>query len=994
MSDQTGSGSLTALPVIECGRTGPLRINQSRGEIDGSISIQTTMRSNPKTIFASRLVKKKDTFGVQEGDAPLRWAVPKFNRGTPGWRSHTDSRMQVNHRFHRHTTAANFSTKMFTDLNMGIVLRVRVGYLLQSAHMLCGKRIYCSNSQMSSIEGNSGAGTNKMIEHIMLNRDAKGKYSNLIPLISDEYNLFEAWVKIKGASRRGFATPSGFDAPYGPRLPGEPAAQPGAAHCCSRPRPPASCSAEYAAHPGNLTQGGTSDTLHGLSWLRLTSDQLIKGSYIYSPARRVNLPKGQEGKKGTRPLTVANPRDQIVQQAFFQILQPLWEGVSVWQETRTRPAKYWVRKWLIHPIFLNTNHGFRPNRSVHSALKEVKTYWKDVNWFIKFDIKKAFDKVNQHILINEIENVVEDRRVTDELFKMLNVKIINIKVGEPGLGVTQNSVLSPFLFNIYMHRLDAFMERLKEKYQVDAVRGAHPLYSSKRYELRKQLDESKANLKQRLRAFRALRKRLKRAGIPLYDRVTDQRNVHYSRYADDFIIGIKGSKQFGKEILKLVLEFIKSSLHFEVSSIHLVHARSDKTGFLSFLLSTQVLGARVKSRTIERFQRLKARVKVLRTAEYSAYLRMLREAEKRFWVQSLEKNLRKVNQTMMSRTQLLLGCEHLSKKKVLESLLLLIKEELKETESQVSHQDLFANSTFDNPRLSEARDKLEEHWRSIINNWSHRAKTLSRLVPEKDTELLEVLGEEKLKSLTETRQKYHAMLEKLDSAQLKGAAHVVDLIDKRCGASALMKREFEVARPTLPPSVRVEMPYEKVKAKLAEKGYIQNNFPCSKSMLTQLHDIDIIQHYTWLAKGILNFYRCADNKWQLIRLINWYLRYSLLHTLAHKRNKTIKQTIALYSINPSIWRKNPKGKLELLTCFIDSNEFNTMDKTFLVSENISPETFSDLLEGTTLKVHKGGLRSQPQRLTSTKPPHTRLSRRLLARSTQPHTNSPEGRRGH
>ena len=138
MSDQTGSGSLTALPVIECGRTGPFRINQSRGEIDGSISIQTTMRSNPKTIFASRLVKKKDTFGVQEGCDPprLRWAVPKFNRGTPGWRSHTDSRMQVNHRFHRHTTAANFSTKIFTDLNIKATDRHQYLFTSERAYAL------------------------------------------------------------------------------------------------------------------------------------------------------------------------------------------------------------------------------------------------------------------------------------------------------------------------------------------------------------------------------------------------------------------------------------------------------------------------------------------------------------------------------------------------------------------------------------------------------------------------------------------------------------------------------------------------------------------------------------------------------------------------------------------------------------------------------------------------------------------------------------------
>ena len=85
MSDQTGSGSLTALPVIECGRTGPGRMEpMGRGEIDGSNYIQATMKSNPKTQFVSRTVRK-DTYGVQESQIILfRREVPKFNKGTSG----------------------------------------------------------------------------------------------------------------------------------------------------------------------------------------------------------------------------------------------------------------------------------------------------------------------------------------------------------------------------------------------------------------------------------------------------------------------------------------------------------------------------------------------------------------------------------------------------------------------------------------------------------------------------------------------------------------------------------------------------------------------------------------------------------------------------------------------------------------------------------------------------------------------------------------------
>ena len=140
------------------------------------------------------------------------------------------------------------------------------------------------------------------------------------------------------------------------------------------------------------------------------------------------------------------------------------------------------------------------------------------------------------------------------------------------------------------------------------------------------------------------------------------------------------------------------------------------------------------------------------------------------------------------------------------------------------------------------------------------------------------------------------------------------------------------------------MPYDKVKAKLTEKGYIKGNSPTSKPILTHQHDLDIIQHYTQLARGIINFYSCADNKWQLIKLVNWYLRYSLLHTLAHKHKKTVKQIISQYSVTPAIWRKDHTGsRFARLVSFIDPLELNTMKKEFRSSGKIAPDDMENLI---------------------------------------------------
>ena len=178
----------------------------------------------------------------------------------------------------------------------------------------------------------------------------------------------------------------------------------------------------------------------------------------------------------------------------------------------------------------------------------------------------------------------------------------------------------------------------------------------------------------------ALRKNLKRAGIEMYIHTKMPIHIHYCRYADDFLVGVQGNKELTQEICKKISDMLKSSLHLTVSKAEIKHTRSDKTPFLGFLLSLGVLGPRTKGRTLERFKRLKARYKVLRKSEYIRYLKMLREAEKRYWTRTLETEARRVNQTMMKKTQMMEATKKLCTRNVLETLQECIQEMKEENE--------------------------------------------------------------------------------------------------------------------------------------------------------------------------------------------------------------------------------------------------------------------------------------------------------------------------
>lgn len=107
--------------------------------------------------------------------------------------------------------------------------------------------------------------------------------------------------------------------------------------------------------PGNMTPGIVPTTLDGMSFEEFgkLSESLKNESFEFKPGRRIQIPKP---KGGSRPLTIAPPRDKIVQEAMRIILNAIYE-----------------------PTFLESSHGFRPNKSCHSALKQVYQKFKAIS---------------------------------------------------------------------------------------------------------------------------------------------------------------------------------------------------------------------------------------------------------------------------------------------------------------------------------------------------------------------------------------------------------------------------------------------------------------------------------------------------------------------------------------------------------------------------------------------------------------------------------------
>lgn len=137
------------------------------------------------------------------------------------------------------------------------------------------------------------------------------------------------------------------------------------------------------SNPGNMTKGVSKETLDGISktYIEKLQQALKAGKFQFNPARRIHIPK--PGKKESRPLTIASPREKIVQKATLLVMERLYDNK-----------------------FLSSSHGFRPGKGTLTAVKQIESCFQSVRYVIEADFAKAFDSIPHDILMNIIKEEI------------------------------------------------------------------------------------------------------------------------------------------------------------------------------------------------------------------------------------------------------------------------------------------------------------------------------------------------------------------------------------------------------------------------------------------------------------------------------------------------------------------------------------------------------------------------------------------------------------
>ena len=311
-----------------------------------------------------------------------------------------------------------------------------------------------------------------------------------------------------------------------------------------------------ARNHGAMTPGATPETADGMSVAKI--DAIIEAlrfeRYRWTPVRRVSIAKQHSTKR--RALGIPVWSDKLLQEVIRLILEAYYE-----------------------PQFSPYSHGFRPGRGCHTALDEIYHTWIGTKWWVEGDVAQCFDTLDHAVLVSILAEKLHDGRFMRLIAQLLTAGYLEDWRYHATLsGSPQGSGLSPILANVYLDKLDRYVETmLLPAYNRGERRRPNPPYAQVRGQMHRRKNQGEQD------RVRELRRQMQQ--LPSLDPADPAyRRLRYLRYADDWLLGFAGPRQEAEEIKKRLATFLRDELKLELSQEKtlITHARTGAARFLGY----------------------------------------------------------------------------------------------------------------------------------------------------------------------------------------------------------------------------------------------------------------------------------------------------------------------------------------------------------------------------------------------------------------------------
>lgn len=659
------------------------------------------------------------------------------------------------------------------------------------------------------------------------------------------------------------------------------------------------------------------------SWFEKNSGMLVKGIFKYLVFKKVRFVKLQN-RVCRKFLNITNSKIRIVEKALLNYFEILFEGAYTWTtilETEFKNAeihlktimfknnykiivssktgKYIYRKKVVltKRIFRPTSFGFRIGKSAHQAISYVKTAWnKTMAYFLKYSVEEILKNVQTSRLKNTFNRFVKDHRFWEEIEKMFRAGYF-LEIND--LKVNKGSLLHPFLFNVFMHDFDQFME--------SQWSNAAELLNNKScgfFYLNKfpNLIVCKYPF-QTTQMFNVSSKHNKKY-FTVWRRSVRRKYIQYVRYSNDLFVSVIGSRKFLLYLKKKIKDYLKSNLHVKISGHKSIHRDQLPISFLGHTIQLVYFHQKMctKNKRLEAMTRYKNRViRKLKWEKYKINKVQMNQLKKKV-LQHVETILAELNWSFVQKSNHdvlaslsayklfgdafaeIVRFSHL--KELMACLFLWFDSSFLKNSMLQKLYNLVYNNIWQDPRLLPWHKNAQIYSAKFFNGF--RTKKILGMFKE-----IRVIFKNKVKLFTG--------LTDLECVEIKSKQIIQMYTQKQLRRkfskmipSALKKEEMSkllacslVGRSLQKQSVRyfsVKVYTLKLYDKLREVGFMHpiknQSSSCSKLMLFS-KDI-IIKYYNSVKKIILSWFLRADNFQKIKKVVELVIKHSCWLTLKRK----------------------------------------------------------------------------------------------------------------
>ena len=667
-------------------------------------------------------------------------------------------------------------------------------------------------------------------------------------------------------------------------------------------------------------------------WYEETALRIKNATYKFKPAKQVSIPKPNIG--GPRILTIMNCRDRIIQKAMAILLEMIYEKSGYFHEE---------------------SHSFRPDKSSHSALHQIKLGWHSIPYYIKVGLNSGFEDINHKVLIDILKEKINDKRFIDLINKMYNVSTLCPETFwiKKKNGIIRGNVLSQILCNIYLDRLDSFV---KNEIIAKMTKGKRPLSNPeylRKIGLTQEEEKLPEHIKNKIR--KARRRHVQKLRI---NRVIENEGfirIKYIRYANDIIIGVRGSFELAKKIKEQVKDFLKKTLHLELNEkkTKITDTYADRVSFLGMYIYNKKpydLSYR-NSREIENTKRVIRKKKAIKNR---ATIQILKNTRQQILKILDDPHKNKIVTDALSDIDV--KGKDRNKIKALAKAI----EDLKELDMPVEpkNKELLAEARKKNKQIpKQVPLNRRETLRRIMSTLTKYNSSVPNKIPSQWPWPIQRLLINK--KLTYCPEEIQLNTLELDSLIAKGSVK-----EQRRSSSnnmlIIVKKLLEI-QDTLPDDQKIsymESKISRARIQVLEDGVVQSlrpfvvinmdkiydklkaNYiinvkknPASKSNITAISNYNIIRYFNSVALGMLSYFRCADDFFRMKSIVNWFIRYSAISTIKHK-NKLASRKMVLEKYGHDLTFTNQEGHTVSL---VNSLEVRRLRKDFLINPDIDWE---------------------------------------------------------